>query len=130
MRTKRWIAAAAIAVVLLAAGCGGDDAELVDVGADLQGVDGLDASRLRAGTDQRRRRWRSTRDGRLWVATAAFDDTGTDAVYVVDESGAVPVAVITDAHTPLGLLWVGDSLYVAATGGVDRVLGLRRHHLR
>ena len=62
-------------------------------------------------------------DGRLWVATAAFDDAGTDAVYVVEQSGSTPVAVIADAHTPLGLLWVGDTLYVAATGGVTAYSG-------
>ncbi len=62
-------------------------------------------------------------DGRLWVATAAYDDAGTDAVYVVDEPGSTPVEVITDAHTPLGLLWVGETLFVAASGGVDAYSG-------
>ena len=122
MRTKRWIAAATVVVVLLAAGCGGDAAEVVDIGADLQGADGLQASVYAQGLTNAAA-MAFDPDGRLWVATAAFDDAGTDGVYVVEQSGATPVAVIADAHTPLGLLWVGDSLYVAATGGVTAYSG-------
>ena len=122
MRTRRWIGAATVAVVLLAAGCGGDAAKVVDIGADLQGADGLQASVYAQGLTNAAA-MAFDPDGRLWVATAAFDDAGTDAVYVVEQSGATPVAVIADAHTPLGLLWVGDTLYVAATGGVTAYSG-------
>src|SRR5262249_30982967 len=56
--------------------------------------------------------------GRLWVATAAAADKGTDAIYVVATAGARPVKVVTDVHTPLGIAWVGKTLYVAQHGGV------------
>jgi glucose/arabinose dehydrogenase len=59
------------------------------------------------------------REGRLWVATAAAKDVGTDGVYVVARAGAPAVRVIGGLHTPLGLLWVDSTLYVASTGRVD-----------
>ena len=121
MRAKLWIrtTAAALACALVAAACGGGDSHrLVDIGADLQGVDGLEATVYAQGLTNASAMGFDS-DGRLWVATAAYDDAGSDAVYVVDEEGAAPAAVITDAHTPLGLLWVGATLYVASTGGVE-----------
>jgi hypothetical protein len=39
-------------------------------------------------------------EGRLWAATAAYSDDGTDAVYLIPSSGATPVKVITPQHTP------------------------------
>ena len=33
--------------------------------------------------------------------------------------GAAPVEVIDETHTPLGLVWVDDELYVASAGRVD-----------
>jgi glucose/arabinose dehydrogenase len=61
--------------------------------------------------------------GRLWAGTAAFEDTGTDAIYVVPSEGAEPVAVATGLHTVLGLLWRGDELFVASKGHVDAYSG-------
>ena len=61
---------------------------------------------------------------RLWVATAAYTDKGTDGVYVVSHAGATPVEVITSLHTPLGLLWYHDDLYVASKERVDAYGGL------
>jgi glucose/arabinose dehydrogenase len=61
---------------------------------------------------------------RLWVATAAYTDDGTDGVYLVSKQGATPVEVITSLHTPLGLLWSHDSLYVAQKGRVVAYSGL------
>ena len=122
MRTRRGIGAATVAVVLLATGCRANPAKVVDIGADLQGADALQASVYAQGLTNAAA-MAFDPDGRLWVATAAFDDAGTDAVYVVEQSGSTPVAVISDAHTPLGLLWVGDTLYVAATGGVTAYSG-------
>ena len=55
--------------------------------------------------------------GRLWASTAAFDDTGTDGVYVIAAGVATPV--VADLHTPLGLAWIDDRLYVASSAGVD-----------
>lgn len=58
-------------------------------------------------------------DGRMWVGTAAFEDDGTDAVYVVTGTDAEPVAVLSQQHTVLGLVWVGNELFVASAGRVD-----------
>ena len=55
-------------------------------------------------------------EGRLWASTAAYSDTGTDAVSLVD--GATVTRVIEGLDTPLGLAWVGDRLYVASATGV------------
>jgi glucose/arabinose dehydrogenase len=60
---------------------------------------------------------------RLWVATAAYSDDGTDGVYVVTKAGARPVEVIKPLHTPLGLLWYHDALYVASKERVDAYSG-------
>ncbi len=59
--------------------------------------------------------------GRVWVATAAASDKGKDGIYLVSESGATPQRIVSDVHTPLGILWVGDTLYVAQA---DSVLAL------
>ena len=58
-------------------------------------------------------------DGRLWAATASYEDTGKDGVYVVTKEGATPTKVLTGLHTPLGLLWHDGALYVASRGRVD-----------
>ena len=39
----------------------------------------------------------------------------------MSESGATPQRIVTDVHTPLGIVWVGDTLYVAQA---DSVLAL------
>ncbi len=61
---------------------------------------------------------------RLWVATAAYTDDGTDGVYLVNKQGAAPVEVIKSLHTPLGLLWYENSLYVASKARVVAYSGL------
>jgi glucose/arabinose dehydrogenase len=53
------------------------------------------------------------------VATAAYDDSGHDGVYLVAHAGASPVEVVPGLHTPLGLLWYQGSLYVSSTAQVD-----------
>jgi glucose/arabinose dehydrogenase len=63
-------------------------------------------------------------DGRLWAATAAYTDEGADAVYLIASPGAQPVKVIAGQHTPLGLVWSDDTLYVASSGRVDAYSGL------
>ena len=63
-------------------------------------------------------------DGRLWAATAGYSDDGSDAVYVVDAPGATPKAILTNLHTPLGLVWDGGVLYVASAGRIDAYSGL------
>ena len=62
-------------------------------------------------------------DGQLWAATASYDDTGTDHVYLITKEGATPIKVLSGLHTPLGLLWYRGSLYVASKGRVDAYRG-------
>jgi glucose/arabinose dehydrogenase len=128
---KRAVVALCV-TVLVAAGCGADahpaasassntgsgsDDGLTAIGEGLRGVDGLQATVYARGLVNAAA---MTVDagGRLWVATAEFSDSGTDALYVVDQAGATPRAVI-HLHTPLGLLWIGDTLYVASKERVD-----------
>ena len=97
-------------------------AALTDIGAGLQGPAGLVATALR----DRARPCLGVLvrpGGRLWAATAGYEDDGTDAVYLVPSTGAAPTRVIADLHTPLGLVWVGDTLYVASKGRVDAYSG-------
>jgi glucose/arabinose dehydrogenase len=62
-------------------------------------------------------------EGRLWVATASYDDTGKDQLSVVTKAGATPVTVLSGLHTPLGLLWYRGSLYVSSRTGVEAYSG-------
>ena len=91
---------------------------MVDVGAGLRGAEGVTATLYTSGV-AKMAAFAMDPDGRLFVATADYRDTGTDAVYVVAMAGATPVAVIPDLHTALGLLWLGDELYVSSTERVD-----------
>jgi glucose/arabinose dehydrogenase len=61
--------------------------------------------------------------GRLWVATADYTDTGQDTVSFVNGSGEAPVTVLRGQHTPLGLLWIADTLYVSSKERVDAYTG-------
>lgn len=56
---------------------------------------------------------------RLWFTTADYTDVGHDGLYLVKQARAKPVEVVSKLHTPLGLLWHGNTLYVASTGRVD-----------
>jgi glucose/arabinose dehydrogenase len=89
----------------------------VAIGAGLQGPSGLRATAYAKGL---RHVSALTTDaaGRVWVATGAARDAGKDAIYVVTEAGARPQQVVTDVHTPLGLVWVDDTLYVSQADGV------------
>jgi glucose/arabinose dehydrogenase len=126
--TRRLASALALALVLATAGCssaagGGAGAsgllgELTSIGSGLRGPGGL-AATVYSHVPGAVASMAFDRHGRLWVSTAAYDDTGTDAVYLVARPGGPAVKVISDLHTPLGLLWVGDELYVASKERVD-----------
>jgi len=58
--------------------------------------------------------------GRLWVTRSGSSQHGRDGVYVVWRRGARPVKVISSIPGPLGLVWVGRSLYVSSLDGVYR----------
>lgn len=115
--------------VLLAVGCGGVQGSaaprqdgLVLIGAGLSGPAGLAATMYAQGLIHAAA-FAFDADGRLWVATADFADQGADGVYLVPAAGRAPVKVVSDVHTPLGLLWYDGSLYVASTGRVDKYSG-------
>jgi glucose/arabinose dehydrogenase len=55
----------------------------------------------------------------VWAATAEYEDHGTDGVYLIPHAGASPIQVISSLHTPLGLLWYQDSLYVSSHEKVE-----------
>ncbi|HEV8402474.1 MAG TPA: hypothetical protein VGQ31_05515 [Candidatus Limnocylindrales bacterium] len=129
---------AALLLALVAAGCssataGGtgvpaspsatpDAAGLTAIGAGLQGPAGLAATVYATGLSHVSAFAFDT-GGRLWVATAAYTDDGTDAVYLIPGAGSTPVKVITALHTPLGLVWSGETLFVASSGRVDAYRG-------
>ena len=105
------------------AGPAAADAALTDIGSGLAGPAGLAASVYASGLANVSA-FAFDVDGRLWATTAAYDDTGTDAVYLIASAGATPVKVIGALHTPLGLVWANGTLYVASAGRVDAYSGL------
>jgi glucose/arabinose dehydrogenase len=90
---------------------------LVAIGAGLRGPAGLAATVDATGPADVSALAFDDR-GRLWLATAAYSDGGTDGVYLAAAAGATPTEVVPGLHTVLGLLWYEDELYVAAAGGV------------
>ena len=96
-----------LALVVAACGAGAaavpaPTATLTDIGAGLQGPAGLVAATYATGLGHVSA-FSFDAGGRLWAATAGYDDDGTDAVYLVPSAGAAPTRVIADLHTPLGL---------------------------
>jgi glucose/arabinose dehydrogenase len=90
---------------------------LVDIGAGLKGPAGLTATEYASGLPKASAFAFDTQ-GRLWVATADYSDSGSDGLYLVPAAGATPVEVVEGLHTPLGLVWYAGSLYVSSAGGV------------
>jgi glucose/arabinose dehydrogenase len=105
------------------AGAAAADAALTAIGSGLDGPAGLAASVYASGLPNVSA-FAFDADGRLWAATATYDDAGTDAVYLIASAGATPVKVIADLHKPLGLVWAKGTLYVASAGRVDAYSGL------
>jgi glucose/arabinose dehydrogenase len=116
-------------VAAIASGCASASgststtADLVDIGAGLKGPAAVHATVYATGVVHSSA-FAFDASGRLWVATADETDAGRDRVYVVSAAGATPVAVLTGLHTPLGLVWYRNSLYVASKSGVIAYGGL------
>jgi glucose/arabinose dehydrogenase len=111
--------------VLLAAGCGGDStpsARQVDIGVGLKGPSDLKAEVYASGLPKVAA-LAFDEQARLWVATADYSDTGQDALWMVAQAGGSPVEVVTALHTPLGLVWYQQSLYVASNATVEVYTG-------
>jgi glucose/arabinose dehydrogenase len=131
------VAIVALALLLTATSCssatgGGGGAsgligQLTDIGARLRGPAGLTASTYgHAPVNVAALAFDGS--GRLWLSTAAYDDKGTDGVYLMARPGATAVRVIRGLHTPLGLFWSGGTLYVASKEWVDAYRGLVGTH--
>ena len=142
-RARRFVIATCAVLGLLGASCAADGSDvamgsgsaagsasaasagsssIVDIGLGLQGPSGLTATAYATGlTNVAALAFDSS--GALWASTATYEDDGTDGVYRIGASGATPVKVIDDAHTPLGLLWIGDTLFVASAAQVAAYTG-------
>jgi glucose/arabinose dehydrogenase len=113
---------AAVGAMLVGTASAGSSSGLVSIGAGLKGRSGLSATVAAEGLSNVSALAFDS-DGRLWALTAGYEDDGTDALYVVSEQGAAPVAVLTGLHTPMGLLWFDGWLYVASGTTVDAYRG-------
>ena len=116
---------ATLVFAVFLAGCtapGAASNALVDIGGGVQGPAGATASVYATGLPNVAA-LAFDDSGRLWAATAAYTDDGADSVSLIPAAGAAPVPVVTGLHTVLGLLWVGDTLYVALSGRVDAYAG-------
>lgn len=110
-----------LAIVLILAACGSDPASperLVSIGSGLQGPAGFSATVYATGL-AKVSALAVDAEGRLWAATADYADHGRDGLYLVPRAGADPVEVVRHLHTPLGLLWYGDTLFVSSRERVD-----------
>jgi len=90
----------------------------VAIGAGLRGPAGTKAT-VYAQAPSKVAAFASDTIGRLWVATADYTDAGADGVYLVAGPGTSAVPVISGLHTPLGLVWDHQELYVSSRAGVD-----------
>jgi glucose/arabinose dehydrogenase len=118
--------AAIVAVAAVAAGCGSPlhASAPASIGAGLQGPEGLSATVYARGVRQMSA-FAFDRRGRLWIARSGAESHASDGVYVVARARAEPVKVVSSIRGPLGLVWVGDSLYVSSLDGVERLTGFR-----
>ena len=64
--------------------------------------------------------------GRLWIASSGATSHSADGIYLVARAGAHPAKVIASIRGPLGLQWVGQSLFVSSLDGVTRFSGLTK----
>jgi glucose/arabinose dehydrogenase/predicted small secreted protein len=115
------VASLALITACETAGAGRDAQDpggLVSIGSGLRGPSGLTAALFATGpTDAAA--FALDPQGRLWVSTAAYQDQGKDGVYMIERQGAAPIEVISALPTPLGLVWIGDRLFVSSTRGID-----------
>jgi glucose/arabinose dehydrogenase len=96
--------------------------KLVSIGAGLRGPDGLAATVYAKGL-RHVSALATDAEGRVWVTTAASDDKATDGLYVVAQAGAKPVQVLGELDTPLGIVWVADTLFLSQAHGVLALSG-------
>ena len=100
----------------------------MSIGAGLHGPSGLKATVYARGIPQMSA-FAFDSSGRLWVARSGANTHEGDGVYLVAGAGAQPVKVIpASLKGPLGLVWIGKTLYVSSLGYVTAFSGLAGHH--
>jgi glucose/arabinose dehydrogenase len=92
------------------------------IGAGLRGPSGFSATVMATGL-KHLSALTTDAQGRVWAATAAASDKGNDAVYLVGGDGTTAQKIVADVHTPLGLVWVGDTMYVSEANAVLALSG-------
>jgi glucose/arabinose dehydrogenase len=122
------------AMAALATGCGGNSTEaasggLVSIGAGLYGPSGLHATVYARGVTHASAFAFDAR-GRLWATASGATGDGGDGVFLVARRGAHPAKVVTGPKGPLGLVWIGKSLYVSSLGAVTRFSALEGTRFR
>lgn len=115
------LAVLVLTAVVAFAGCGGG-ASSVNIGSGLKGPSGTAATAYATGMPKVAA-LAFDDAGRLWASTADYSDTGADAVYLIASRDASATPVITGLHTPLGLLWYQQSLYVASKEKIEAYAG-------
>jgi len=121
--------AATAAFVALVTACGGKASHstgggLVPIGVGLHGPAGLHATVYARGITHVSA-FAFDRRGRLWATASGANGHVGDGVFLVARRGARPVKVVAGPKGPLGLVWIGPSLYVSSLGAVTRFSGFR-----
>lgn len=113
------------ALSALASACGGTPhpgGGLQAIGAGLRGPAGL-AARVYARGVPHVSALAFDGRGRLWATGSGATAHGTDGVYLVPHGGDPAIRVISGPKGPLGLVWIGNDLYVSSLGAVTRYSG-------
>jgi glucose/arabinose dehydrogenase len=66
--------------------------------------------------------------GRLWATASGANGHSGDGVFLVPRRGARAIKVVAGPRGPLGLVWIGQSLYVSSLGAVTRFADLQGTH--
>jgi glucose/arabinose dehydrogenase len=126
-----WKAAAVVGVAaVLATACGsGGAAGVGSIGAGLRGPTDLQATVYARGLTHVSALTLDAR-GRLWATASGSAAHATDGVYLVARAGASPVKVVSGLTAPLGIVWVGERLFVSSLGRVTAYSGFDGSHFR
>lgn len=128
------VAAVVVAAAALATACGGKSTPgassgLVSIGAGLRGPTGLHATVYARGITHVSAFAFDAR-GRLWATASGASGHAGDGVFLISHRGARPVKVVAGPNGPLGLVWIGQSLYVSSLGAVTRFSALEGTRFR
>ena len=101
----------------------------MSIGAGLHGPSGLHAT-VYARRIAHVSAFAFDAQGRLWATASGATGHAGDGVFLVAGRGARPVKVVAGPTGPLGLVWIGRSLYVSSLGAVTRFSDLRGSRFR